>query len=103
MQARWVAQVFTGVSALPPTAEMQREIDSERIEASRSGRDPMRIELPSYMEEIAGLAGKPRLTRHPRLLVKLLSGPLAAKRYRLDGPGRLPGVEDDIANNRAVA
>ncbi|HEU0294564.1 MAG TPA: NAD(P)-binding domain-containing protein [Anaerolineales bacterium] len=89
MQARWVARVLTGAIQLPSPPEMLQAIQRQQKECTRLGAHPMRIQLFEYMEEIAKSIGvHPRLLQHPRRLLRLLTGPLIAAQYRLDGPGR---------------
>jgi dimethylaniline monooxygenase (N-oxide forming) len=89
MQARWVARVFAGAVKLPSSLQMLGAIQHQREEHIRLGAHPMRVQLFEYMELIAKSIGvRPRLLRRPRLLLRLLTGPLTASQYRLDGPGR---------------
>ncbi len=97
MQARWVARVFSGKAALPAPAQMRREIEQRRTGLLKLGGDPMRVQPAAYLDELAGLIGaRPKLIRHPQLIWQLLTGPLVASQYRLDGPGRWPGAESVI-------
>lgn len=89
MQARWVARVLTGAVELPSSLQMLQLIQQQREKHIRLGAHPMRVQLFEYMEEIAKSIGvRPRLLRHPRRLLRLLTGPLTPTQYRLDGPGR---------------
>jgi dimethylaniline monooxygenase (N-oxide forming) len=97
MQARWVARVFTGAAQLPASPQIVLTIQQQREKHMRLGAHPMRVQLLEYMDEIGKLIGvRPRLLRHPRLLLQLLAGPLTATQYRLDGPGRWKVAEKVI-------
>ena len=94
MQTRWVARVLTGAVQLPASPQMRQAILQQREKHVQLGAHPMRIQLFEYMEEIAKSIGvHPRLPHHPRKLLRLLTGPLTATQYRLDGPGRWEQAE----------
>lgn len=94
MQARWVARVLTGAVQLPSSLQMLQAIQQQPEKHNRLGAHPMRIQLFDYMEQIAKSIGvRPRLLRHPRRLLRLLTGPLTPTQYRLDGPGRWKEAE----------
>jgi len=94
IQARWVARVLTGAVQLPSSPQMLQAIRQQREKHIRIGAHPMRVQLFEYMEEIAkSIGARPRLLRHPRILLRLLTGPLIATQYRLDGPGRWEHAE----------
>lgn len=79
LQARWVAAVFSGRAALPPVAQMWREIDARLAAARAAGDDQMRVELLPYLDDLAARIGaRPRLWRRPALLVS----PVNARDYR---------------------
>jgi dimethylaniline monooxygenase (N-oxide forming) / hypotaurine monooxygenase len=67
---------------------MMQAIQQQREKHSRLGAHPVRVQLFEYVDEMATAIGvRPRLVRHPRLLLRMLAGPLTAAQYRLDGPG----------------
>ncbi|MCI0398194.1 MAG: NAD(P)-binding domain-containing protein [Chloroflexi bacterium] len=90
IQSRWAARVFAGKVRLPPPAEMEATIRRQWAKQLRQGIHPMRVQLLDYMDEVARVIGvRPSLLRHPRLIPRLVAGPLTAAQYRLDGPGKL--------------
>lgn len=94
MQARWVARVLTGAVQLPSSPQMLQAIQEQREKHIRLGAHPMRVQLFEYMEEVAKSIGvRPRLLRHPRRLLRLLTAPLTPAQYRLDGHGRWERAE----------
>jgi len=94
MQARWVARVLAGAVQLPSSLQMLDAIQQQREKHIRLGAHPMRVQLFEHMEAIAKSIGvRPRLLQHPRWLLRLLTGPLIAAQYRLDGPGRWEHAE----------
>ena len=82
LQARWIVSVFAGTLAAPgPAAQAPARPPVESHDA-----------LASALAQQAGVA--PDLTARPELAEPLLFGPMLPPRYRLDGPGALPGAAD---------
>src|SRR5205085_2358518 len=65
MQARWVAQVFSGQKSLPPPTSMKAEI-GRRVRAQTARNDSLiRVTLLPYLDELAGCIGvRPQLHKH---------------------------------------
>ena len=98
MQARWVAQVFAGVTALASSSARFQAVKQQRMMHQRLRAHPMRVQLADYMDELAlGIKAQPRLFFHPQLIRHLLLGPLVSARYRLDGTGKSDRAEEIIA------
>lgn len=95
LQARLFALVASGQRALPSPEEMRGAV--ARANAEHARRFPTRpppsaiIEWLPYMDSLADAIGcRPepwRLLRDPRLLWKLMTGPVSALHYRLHGEG----------------
>jgi dimethylaniline monooxygenase (N-oxide forming) len=97
MQARWVARVLTGAVQIPSSTQMLEAIQRQQKECIRLGTPPY-VQLFEHMEEIAKFIGvRPRLLHHPRRLFRLMTGPLIATQYRLDGPGRWKQAEKSFS------
>ncbi len=97
LQARCAARVFRGAVNLPPPDQMRASTEQQRARQRRLTPYTQRVQLPDYADELAGIIGaRPRLMRHPRILAKLLLGPLLAAQYRLDGPNAMPQAEQWI-------
>ena len=97
MQARWVARVISGAVQLPSSSHMLRAIQQQGDQQLRRGAHPLRVQLLEYREALAKCIGvRPRLLRHPRLLLRILAGPLTATQYRLDGPGHWKQAENNL-------
>jgi dimethylaniline monooxygenase (N-oxide forming) len=95
MQARFAARVFSGAVSLPAADERRAAIQTELKRHAKRGTSPTRVDRFTYMEELAGLIDvRPQLWRHPDLLRALLSEPVVAAQYRLDGPGSSPRAAD---------
>jgi dimethylaniline monooxygenase (N-oxide forming) len=103
MQARWVAQVFSGQERLPTPRVMHAEIDRRlRIQTARND-SVIRVSLLPYLDELAGCIGvRPQLHTHLDLLTPILVGPPVAAQYRLDGPHRWSGAASSIRAAAAV-
>jgi len=93
LQARWVARVLAGRTALPAPEQMREEIRMSRSRMQALGSHPMRVQLLEYMDTLAAEIGaKPKPARHPALAWQLLTGAPAPAQYRLDGPGAWKGA-----------
>ena len=76
MQARWVAQVFAGVRALPSLGAMEAAIQRQRAHPRSQNPIPMWVrEIPDYPDTLAHILGVyPHPWRHARHSAKLLLG-----------------------------
>ncbi|MCW8126344.1 NAD(P)-binding domain-containing protein [Microbulbifer halophilus] len=98
MQSRYLAQLYSGATGLPPIAEQKRTIrqDAEhwRNEYKLTPNVPSLVNYCHYMDSLAELVGCmpkiPALWENPRLRIKLLHGPQFAAQYRLTGPHSMP-------------
>ena len=98
LQARWAARVLTGRCALPAPEVMEARVDRAVRRAAREQVLYDRVQPIDYMDDLAREIGcHPRLWRHPRLLVRLLTGPFLPAQYRLDGPGGFEGAGAIVA------
>ena len=95
LQARWIVGVWAGDIAPPSERAMHASvavppptIDSHNV-------------LAVALADAAGVA--PDLRRHPDLAEPLLFGPMLPPRYRLDGPGALPGATTWFRQQLATA
>jgi dimethylaniline monooxygenase (N-oxide forming) len=90
MQARWVAQVFARVRALPSHDAMETDIQRQRAHPRSQNPIPMWVQIPEYPDTLAHLLGVyPHPWRHARHAARLLLGPLSADDYRLEQPQRM--------------
>lgn len=100
MQARYLAQLISGESALPSEHEMERDIRLHaELDLSQFGEDAVRLgtltDFFRFMETMAAVIGcRPSLRRmfihEPFTALKVLLGPLSPAQYRLTGPGADP-------------
>jgi hypothetical protein len=95
LQARWIANVWSGLVPSPDVARMRASIaeppppvDSHNL-------------LAVSLSSLAGVA--PNFEAHPMLAEPLLFGPMLPPRYRLDGPGALPGAAELFAQQLATS
>jgi dimethylaniline monooxygenase (N-oxide forming) len=87
MQARWVAQVFAGVRALPSPGAMEADIQRQLAHPRSQNPIPMWVQIPNYPDRLAHMLGVyPHPWRHARHAARLLLGPLSADDYRLEQP-----------------
>lgn len=87
MQARWVAQVFAGIRALPSVGAMEADIQRQRAHPRSQNPMPMWVQIPDYPDTLAHILDiYPYPWQHARYAAKLLLGPLSADDYRLDQP-----------------
>ncbi len=94
LQARWVGRVFAGAGRLPSSMQMWEEVRRRRALCTQKGAHLMRVQLLDYMDDVARTIGvQPKLRRHPKLILRLLLGPLTAAQYRLEGPGKWNSAE----------
>jgi dimethylaniline monooxygenase (N-oxide forming) len=95
MQARWFAQLISGRVHLPPSSEMESEIE-EALRRRRGyhsavfDRIPNLVDYSTYMDSLAEIVGcKPRLAdlvRSPLLLYKVYTTAFSGAQFRLRGP-----------------
>lgn len=86
LQARWIARVFAGRAHLPSPDRMLNDIEARHRRQARAGMAYMRVPFLDYADEIAEQIGaRPRVWRHPRLLVPFLTGPPTAAQFRSGG------------------
>lgn len=81
LQARWIAAVFAGKAPAPTGWR------------AAPARPPVESHNALALELAAALGVAPDLVARPELAEPLLHGPMLPARYRLDGPGALPGAE----------
>ena len=87
MQSRYISEVFAEHISLPPSPDMQKEVTLHKQRCEQKQVDPMRVQALSYLDEIAQIIGvSPRFVSHRKVFKELIAGPLAAFRYRLNGP-----------------
>jgi dimethylaniline monooxygenase (N-oxide forming) len=98
MQARWVSRVFAQTTTLPSAPDRLQAVQRQRQRHQQLQAHPMRVQLADYLDALAVRIGvRPRLLRHPRLIWRLLLGPLVAAQYRLDGAGKSDWAEEMVA------
>jgi dimethylaniline monooxygenase (N-oxide forming) len=113
LQARYFARLASGLTSLPPVAEMLSTIQADNarlvkqfvMDAPRIG---VLVDFLPYVTDLARLIGcEPPLRRlfftQPYLWYKVIFGPLMAAQYRLAGPGRDPRAPATILRARAYA
>jgi hypothetical protein len=84
LQARWIANMWSGLVRPPDVATMRASI----------AEPPPAVDSHNlFAVSLASLSGvAPDVEAHPMLAEPLLCGPMLPPRYRLDGPGALPGA-----------
>jgi hypothetical protein len=95
LQARWIAAVWSGEVALPEEAEL-RQVASQPPPPI----DPHNA-LALTLAEALGVAPDP--LDWPELTEPLVFGPLLPPRYRLSGPGAMPGAAAAFAEQVAAS
>ena len=103
LQARWFSQVLSGEASLPFPNQMRAEIKTLMIKQEKNwiknAYRSSQISTLDYMDEIASqINARPQIWRHWRIAWHLLTGPLVASQYRLDGPNKWDGAQEWIAN-----
>ncbi|TSK58147.1 Dimethylaniline monooxygenase [N-oxide-forming] 5 [Bagarius yarrelli] len=105
MQARWATRVFKGLSKLPSTSNMLKDIKSKEDRMAKryvtSQRHTIQVDYIPYMDELAMQVGVlPRLLwlflTDPRLGFRVLLGPCTPYQFRLFGPGQWAGARQAI-------
>ncbi|XP_029474475.1 dimethylaniline monooxygenase [N-oxide-forming] 3-like isoform X2 [Rhinatrema bivittatum] len=111
VQARWVAQVFTGKCKLPSNSSMLEDIEEkEGKKKSWFGQsDTLQTDYVVYINELTSFIGaKPNLLRlfltDPKLAWEVFFGPFSPYQLRLTGPGKWNGARKAILNqwNRTI-
>jgi len=95
LQARWIVGVWSGDATLPGDAEMRSVIAQPRppLDAHNA--------LAITLAEQLGVAPDP--ADWPELAEPLMFGPLLPPRYRLSGPGAMPGAAAHFAEQLAAS
>ena len=86
LQARWLVALWAGDVAAPPREAVRRTL------AAPAAPVEVHNVLAGALADELGAA--PDLLARPELTEALLFGPLLPPRYRLDGPGAIPGSAD---------
>jgi hypothetical protein len=84
LQARWIIATFTGEVTLPDDATMRATI--------AEGQPPLDAHNALALTLAEELGVSPDVQSWPELGEALIFGPLLPPRYRLSGPGALPGA-----------
>ncbi len=95
LQARWITGVWSGEIPAPAESAMRVSVAS-----APPAIDSYHM-LAMTLSTAAGVA--PDLRARPELAEALLFGPLLPPRYRLDGPGSLPGAAALLADQLATS
>ncbi len=95
LQARWITAVWSGAAILPDPARMRHVAAQPRppLDAHNA--------LALTLSEELGVAPEP--ADWPELTEPLLFGPMLPPRYRLSGPGALPGAAEAFARQLAAS
>ncbi len=108
MQARWLAGILTNRLNMPDIETMKMVIkkDAEiynRVRPNHAERLTFLVDYHALMEDIAGIVGcKPQLSQlimQPKILYKVLFGPMTCCQYRLHGPDANPEAAMKAFNN----
>ncbi|XP_060722703.1 si:dkey-239i20.2 isoform X2 [Tachysurus vachellii] len=105
MQARWATRVFKGLSKLPSTSNMLKDIKAKEDSMAKryvtSQRHTIQVDHLLYMDELATQIGVcPNLLwlflTDPSLWLRVLFGPGTPYQFRLFGPGQWAGARQAI-------
>lgn len=105
MQARYMAQVFSGKLKLPSREAMEAEVAATQQKMKSfyipTPRHSLMIDKIAYVEELAKIIGvKPNyfklLLTDPKLYYALVTSPVLNYQYRLHGPHSWEGARDAI-------
>ncbi|KAL3191830.1 hypothetical protein MRX96_059561 [Rhipicephalus microplus] len=105
MQARYVAQVFSGKVKLPSREAMEADVASTQRKMKSffipTPRHSLMIDRVAYVDDLAKVIGvKPNylklLLTDPRLYYALVTSPVLNYQYRLQGPHSWEGARDAI-------
>lgn len=86
MQARYIAQVFSGKTSLPKVSKMENEI-AKKMKLKQKKGIPWITEYPiPYMDDLAKIINVfPTFLHPPKLLLAIINGPFKSSQYRLKG------------------
>ena len=104
LQARYIAQLAAGVASLPDTETMRADILRMVQTSSRTFPALLQphvvVSWMPYLDQIAERVGcRPdplKLLAQPRLLWKVMTGPMTLAMYRLHGPGADPVARQTV-------
>ncbi|KAK3542649.1 hypothetical protein QTP86_031473, partial [Hemibagrus guttatus] len=105
MQARWATRVFKGISKLPSTSNMLKDIKKKEDRMAKryvtSQRHTVQVDYLPYMDELATQLGVcPNLLwlflSDPGLWFRVVFGPCTPYQFRLFGPGQWAGARQAI-------
>ncbi|XP_065290201.2 flavin-containing monooxygenase 5-like [Dermacentor albipictus] len=105
MQARYMAQVFSGQVNLPSREAMEAEVTTTQDKIKScfvpTPRHSLMIDKVAYVEDLAKVIGvKPNylklLFTDPKLYYTLVTSPVLAYQYRLEGPHSWSGARNAI-------
>lgn len=86
MQGRYIAEVIAGHTQLPSPKVMEKEVEKHLILCEERKVNPMRVQTLTYLDAIAQIIGvAPKVWSNLGSLLQLLTGPVVAARYRLNG------------------
>ena len=86
MQGRYIAEVVAGHTQLPSPEVMEAEVKKHRLLCEERKVNPMRVQTLTYLDVIAQIIGvSPKVWGNLGSLLQLLTGPVVAARYRLNG------------------
>ncbi|GET34044.1 dimethylaniline monooxygenase [Prolixibacter bellariivorans] len=86
MQGRYIAEVIAGHTQLPSPEVMKQEVEKHRRLCEERKVNPMRVQTLTYLDVIAQIIGvSPKVWGNLGSLLQLLTGPVVAARYRLNG------------------
>lgn len=103
LQARWFSKVLSQEVSLPNIQKMKEEIENTKLKQQKkwifTGDRSFHIIPFEYMDDIASQINvHPRFWRHWKLAWYLLTGPMLASQYRLDGSNKWDFAEEWISN-----
>ena len=99
LQARWVANAWSGVVPAPTDGELRAAVARYRSRRSLSQKTRMNLVA---IEFARAAHVEPRLEAWPELRRALLFGPLAPSCFRLEGPDALPDAAERFARDAAA-
>ena len=99
LQARWIANAWSGVTPPPTESEQRLAISACRLRRGQSQKTRMNLAALTFARA-AGV--EPVLENWPELRRALLFGPLAPSCFRLAGPDALPDAAQRFARDAAA-